>query len=182
MALAVLSSLQRAPAPTNSFIYRDTSPAESIALPPCPHPHPAMSTRLVARTLPASPRTLLASAAPRPSSSRILVGAQARWSSEVAAKARKEKFLHDFSMAGKVRFVLSPTPCVRGSCAVSQVALVTGGARGLGNEFCRAFVRSGCTSLAIVDLKEDEASESAEALIREACRADSPSLARRAQC
>jgi NAD(P)-dependent dehydrogenase (short-subunit alcohol dehydrogenase family) len=55
-----------------------------------------------------------------------------------------------------------------------QVAVVTGGARGLGNEFCRAFVRSGCTELAIVDLKEEEAVESAEALIKEACRADSP--------
>lgn len=145
-----------------------------------------MNTRLVARTLPTSARTLLASSsasAARPSSSRILVGAQARWSSEVASKARKEKFLHDFSMAGKVRFALFIRLCVYNSPPlVSQVALVTGGARGLGNEFCRAFIRSGCTSLAIVDLKEDEAAESAEALIREACRADSHSLARRAQC
>ena len=56
-------------------------------------------------------------------------------------------------------------------------ALVTGGARGLGNEFCRAFIRSGCTQLAIVDLKEDEAAESADALIKEACRADSSPFA-----
>ena len=50
--------------------------------------------------------------------------------------------------------------------------MVTGGARGLGLEFCRAFVRSGCTELAIVDLKEEEATESAAALVKEACRAE----------
>ena len=31
--------------------------------------------------------------------------------------------------------------------------MVTGAARGLGNEFCRAFAQSGCTQLAILDLK-----------------------------
>ena len=55
----------------------------------------------------------------------------------------------------------------------AQVALVTGGARGLGNEFCRAFIRSGCTSLAIVDLKEDEAVAAGQELIKESCRAES---------
>ncbi|KIP12354.1 hypothetical protein PHLGIDRAFT_124243 [Phlebiopsis gigantea 11061_1 CR5-6] len=109
-----------------------------------------MSARLFARAL-LAPRALVPAHAPRAlPAPRFLVGAHARWSSQVAHKARKEKFLHDFSMAGKV-------------------ALVTGGARGLGNEFCRAFIRSGCTSLAIVDLKEDEATESAKALIAEAC-------------
>jgi len=42
-----------------------------------------------------------------------------------------------------------------------KVCLVTGAARGLGNEFCRAFIQSGCTSLAVVDLKADEAKEAA---------------------
>jgi len=37
-----------------------------------------------------------------------------------------------------------------------KVSMVTGAARGLGFEFCRAFVQSGCTSLAILDLKESE--------------------------
>ncbi|TFK42469.1 NAD(P)-binding protein [Crucibulum laeve] len=53
--------------------------------------------------------------------------------------------LPSFSMAGKV-------------------CLVTGGARGLGNEFCRAFVQSGCTSLAVIDLKQSEATNAAEEL------------------
>ncbi|GJE87076.1 NAD(P)-binding protein [Phanerochaete sordida] len=105
-----------------------------------------MSTRLFARALPSPSRSLVPTA-PR---QRLLVGAQVRWNSAAAEKARKEKFLPEFSMAGKV-------------------ALVTGGARGLGNEFCRAFVRSGCTNLAIVDLKEDEAEESARVLVDEAC-------------
>ncbi|KAF9256831.1 NAD(P)-binding protein [Marasmius fiardii PR-910] len=45
-----------------------------------------------------------------------------------------------------------------------KVCLVTGAARGLGNEFCRAFIQSGCTTLAIVDLKESEAKQAAEEL------------------
>jgi hypothetical protein len=31
---------------------------------------------------------------------------------------------------------------MRGSWTIEQVCLVTGAARGLGNEFCRAFIRS----------------------------------------
>ncbi|KAF7964952.1 hypothetical protein HWV62_1442, partial [Athelia sp. TMB] len=50
-----------------------------------------------------------------------------------------------------------------------KVCLVTGAARGLGNEFCRAFVNSGCTSLAIVDLKGAEAQDAANALVAESC-------------
>ena len=56
---------------------------------------------------------------------------------------------------------------------------MTGAARGLGNEFCRAFVESGCTSLAIVDLKEDEAEHAAQELVKAACgqyRTSHPSL------
>lgn len=47
------------------------------------------------------------------------------------------------------------------------MCLVTGAARGLGNEFCRAFVESGCSRLAIVDLKEEEAKRAAEELTAE---------------
>ncbi|KAF9013937.1 NAD-binding protein [Cyathus striatus] len=50
-----------------------------------------------------------------------------------------------------------------------KVCLVTGGARGLGNEFCRAFVQSGCTSIGIVDLKQSDATEAAEELASYAC-------------
>jgi NAD(P)-dependent dehydrogenase (short-subunit alcohol dehydrogenase family) len=39
----------------------------------------------------------------------------------------------------------------------------------LGNEFCKAFVQSGCTQLAIVDLKEKEAQEAADELVQSAC-------------
>ncbi|KAJ7749533.1 hypothetical protein DFH07DRAFT_553923 [Mycena maculata] len=45
-----------------------------------------------------------------------------------------------------------------------KVCMVTGAARGLGYEFCRAFVSSGCTSLAIVDLKQEEAAAAAAEL------------------
>ncbi|KAF8890565.1 NAD-binding protein [Mucidula mucida] len=50
-----------------------------------------------------------------------------------------------------------------------KVCVVTGAARGLGYEFCKAFVQSGCTSLAIVDLKDDEAKGAAEELSSYAC-------------
>ncbi|KAF8651481.1 hypothetical protein AX16_004779 [Volvariella volvacea WC 439] len=42
-----------------------------------------------------------------------------------------------------------------------KVCMVTGAARGLGKEFCHAFVQSGCTSLAILDLKKEEAEAAA---------------------
>ncbi|KAF9052815.1 hypothetical protein BJ165DRAFT_1443158 [Panaeolus papilionaceus] len=53
--------------------------------------------------------------------------------------------LPTFSMAGKA--------CV-----------VTGAARGLGLEFCRAFLQSGCTSLAILDIKQSETDEAVDEL------------------
>ncbi|PFH54244.1 hypothetical protein AMATHDRAFT_72749 [Amanita thiersii Skay4041] len=49
-----------------------------------------------------------------------------------------------------------------------KACLVTGAARGLGYEFCRAFLQSGCTSIAILDLKESEANNAAEVLASEA--------------
>ncbi|THG99986.1 hypothetical protein EW026_g2469 [Hermanssonia centrifuga] len=126
-----------------------------------------MSTRLFARALPSTSRALClphastSSAVSRTSTSRIrlplqphsVLGVSVRYNSSVIDKARKEKILPEFSMAGKV-------------------CLVTGGARGLGNEFCRAFVQSGCTTLAIVDLKEDEASEAAQELIKHEMNAE----------
>lgn len=54
-----------------------------------------------------------------------------------------------------------------------RVCLVTGAARGLGNEFCRAFLQSGCTQLAIVDLKENEAKAAAAELVTDMCALDS---------
>ncbi|KLO19230.1 NAD(P)-binding protein [Schizopora paradoxa] len=61
------------------------------------------------------------------------------------AGARRPKTLPSFSLENKV-------------------CLVTGAARGLGNEFCRAFIESGCTSLVILDLKDSDAKEAAEEL------------------
>ncbi|VDB82770.1 unnamed protein product [Peniophora sp. CBMAI 1063] len=72
------------------------------------------------------------------------------------AQAPAPRILPDFSMAGKV-------------------ALLTGAARGLGYEFANAFVRSGCTQLAVVDLKGEEAKAAAQDLVNSACAAD-PSL------
>jgi len=47
-----------------------------------------------------------------------------------------------------------------------KVCVVTGAARGLGLEFCRAFIQSGATSLAILDLKEADCRSAAEELVK----------------
>lgn len=57
-----------------------------------------------------------------------------------------------------------------------QVCIVTGGARGLGAEFCNAFLKSGCTSLAIMDLKEEEAVNTGQELVKAACGASRLSI------
>ncbi|KAJ3918252.1 NAD(P)-binding protein [Lentinula edodes] len=81
-------------------------------------------------------------------SSRISTVNRWRYSSTIPTKSPKT--LPAFSMEGKV-------------------CLITGAARGLGNEFCRAFVQSGCTTMAIVDLKESEAKAAAQELAQLAC-------------
>ncbi|KAJ7286305.1 NAD(P)-binding protein [Mycena rebaudengoi] len=59
----------------------------------------------------------------------------------------------------------SPRPPTLPSFSMQgKACMVTGAARGLGYEFCRAFIASGCTQLAIVDLKEAEARAAAEEL------------------
>ncbi|KDQ61131.1 hypothetical protein JAAARDRAFT_32136 [Jaapia argillacea MUCL 33604] len=63
---------------------------------------------------------------------------------------KQARTLPDFSMEGKV-------------------CLVTGAARGLGYEFCRAFLASGCTKLAVVDLKQSEAEDAAKELVATSC-------------
>ncbi|KAF8201771.1 hypothetical protein BJ912DRAFT_516567 [Pholiota molesta] len=45
-----------------------------------------------------------------------------------------------------------------------KVCMVTGAARGLGLEFCRAFIQSGCTSLVLLDLRESDTKAAAEEL------------------
>lgn len=60
--------------------------------------------------------------------------------------------------------------------------MVTGAARGLGNEFCRAFVQSGCTNLAILDLKEEEAAEAAQELVKASCGQEPPLRSSPAAC
>ncbi|KAI0780600.1 NAD-P-binding protein [Trametes elegans] len=106
-------------------------------------------TLLLARVVPSTSRAFARPPPPTVASVRYNSDLSARLNA-VAAKARVVKTLPDFSMANKV-------------------AVVTGAARGLGNEFCRAFVQSGCTSLAIVDLKEEEAEQAAQELVKAAC-------------
>ncbi|CAK5277535.1 unnamed protein product [Mycena citricolor] len=53
-----------------------------------------------------------------------------------------------------------------------KVCVVTGAARGLGLEFCKAFVQSGCTTIAVVDLKAEEAKAAAAELEAVARTAD----------
>ncbi|KAJ7685576.1 hypothetical protein DFH06DRAFT_46760 [Mycena polygramma] len=72
-------------------------------------------------------------------------GPSSRFMSTAPPPPGPPKTLHSFSMQGKV-------------------CMVTGAARGLGLEFCRAFVQSGCSSLAVVDLREDEAKAAAAEL------------------
>ncbi|KAI9452313.1 NAD-P-binding protein [Russula earlei] len=77
--------------------------------------------------------------------------------------------VHGFPCAPQVRWSNS---CTRSTSRIlpsfslrDKVCLVTGAARGLGNEFCRAFMRSGCTSIALLDLKQSEAQRAAEELV-----------------
>ncbi|KAG6376296.1 hypothetical protein JVT61DRAFT_2274 [Boletus reticuloceps] len=93
--------------------------------------------------------TRLASYTSRPSLTSRTVVSHARMQSTIAPR-RTPRVLPSFSLENKV--------CV-----------VTGAARGLGNEFCNAFVQSGCTRLAIIDLKESEAKVAADELVQNAC-------------
>ncbi|THU88610.1 NAD(P)-binding protein [Dendrothele bispora CBS 962.96] len=99
-----------------------------------------MSARLSSRALALRSN---ASVAPRP------VSQHWRFNSSISSPSFPQRgTLPAFSMEGKV-------------------AMITGAARGLGNEFCRALVQSGCNSLAIVDLKDSEAKQAAEDLTKE---------------
>ncbi|KAA1469365.1 NAD(P)-binding protein [Dentipellis sp. KUC8613] len=101
---------------------------------------------LISRSLPVALRAPRSLVAPR----HGLAQTRLQTNAAAAAAPKAPRVLTDFSMENKV-------------------CLVTGGARGLGNEFCRAFVRSGCTQLAILDLKEEEAKAAAEELVQTAC-------------
>ncbi|CAE6438019.1 unnamed protein product [Rhizoctonia solani] len=46
-----------------------------------------------------------------------------------------------------------------------KVCIVTGAARGLGNLFARTFVESGCTKIALMDLKQEDAQKAADDLV-----------------
>ncbi|CCM04434.1 uncharacterized protein FIBRA_06614 [Fibroporia radiculosa] len=107
-----------------------------------------MSSQLASRPVPALARSL--ALARRPPRHVVFARFQSNISPGVVAKASAVKTLPDFSMSNKV-------------------CMVTGAARGLGFEFCRAFVQSGCTQLAILDLKEEEAADAARDLVKSAC-------------
>ncbi|KAF6764028.1 hypothetical protein DFP72DRAFT_956213 [Ephemerocybe angulata] len=47
----------------------------------------------------------------------------------------------------------------------NKVCVVTGAARGLGLEFCRAFIGSGCTTLALLDLRASELDQAVQDLL-----------------
>ncbi|QRV73136.1 Enoyl-(Acyl carrier protein) reductase [Ceratobasidium sp. AG-Ba] len=47
-----------------------------------------------------------------------------------------------------------------------KVCVVTGAARGLGNLFARTFVESGCTNIVLMDLKQEEAQQAADDLVK----------------
>ncbi|KAG8715729.1 hypothetical protein FRC08_010234 [Ceratobasidium sp. 394] len=47
-----------------------------------------------------------------------------------------------------------------------KVCVVTGAARGLGNLFARTFVESGCTSIVLMDLKQEDAQQAADDLVK----------------
>lgn len=64
------------------------------------------------------------------------------------------------STGAQTAFKTLPTLSLQG-----KVCLVTGAAQGLGNEFCRAFMRSGCSSIVLLDLKQSEAQTAAEELV-----------------
>lgn len=112
----------------------------------------------------------LISSQPHPRSIRTMEQRRRRESTQRKVPARVLNGRQGALASSHLPFIHSPHHVSR-----HQVCLVTGGARGLGNEFCKAFIQSGCTSLAIVDLKEDEASSAAEELVKQACGADSHS-------
>ncbi|PAV23838.1 d-arabinitol dehydrogenase [Pyrrhoderma noxium] len=90
------------------------------------------------------------------SSSRVLSASGRRLNSSVAGSTQTQNSTDTLPTKGRLTL---PSFSMQ-----DKVALVTGAARGLGNEFCRAFVESGCTKLAIVDLKEEEAQNAAAEL------------------
>ncbi|KAG8702450.1 hypothetical protein FRC09_004729 [Ceratobasidium sp. 395] len=47
-----------------------------------------------------------------------------------------------------------------------KVCVVTGAGRGLGNLFARTFVESGCTSIVLMDLKQEDAQQAADDLVK----------------
>ncbi|EPQ57939.1 NAD P-binding protein [Gloeophyllum trabeum ATCC 11539] len=109
-----------------------------------------MSTQLFARSI-----TVVARPGARAGSSALRARFSTRPALQNAAPAQAKggkspRVLQDFSMEGRV-------------------CLITGGARGLGNEFCRAFIDSGCTTMAILDLKQSEAEDAARDLVATAC-------------
>ncbi|TFK30050.1 NAD-binding protein [Coprinopsis marcescibilis] len=59
------------------------------------------------------------------------------------------------------------TPTLSSFSLRDKVCVVTGAARGLGLEFCRAFLDAGCTSLVLVDLKDADLKDAIAELKRD---------------
>ncbi|KAI5120606.1 hypothetical protein M0805_008082 [Coniferiporia weirii] len=78
-----------------------------------------------------------------PSSLLRAGGMQSRLMAKSSDPGRKQTLPERFSMKGKV--------CV-----------VTGAAQGLGYEFCRAFIETGCTRLALLDVRDEAAKQAAK--------------------
>ncbi|THH18434.1 hypothetical protein EUX98_g8960 [Antrodiella citrinella] len=124
-----------------------------------------MASRMFSRSLTKAPRPF-----PRASTSshRCIVGLQVRFNSSTAAASIESTPLPT-PVAPETALPMKPSRSLPAFSMANKVCLITGAARGLGNEFCKAFVESGCTDLAIVDLKEDEAQAAADELVRQSC-------------
>jgi len=70
--------------------------------------------------------------------------------------------LHLASNTGDKKVRVLPTFSLQ-----DKTCVVTGAARGLGYEFCRAFIKSGCTRIGIIDLHQKDADAAAASLVEE---------------
>lgn len=75
---------------------------------------------------------------------------------------KHSRLIHKAASAGSKTIRVLPNFSLQ-----DKTCLVTGAGRGLGYEFCRAFIKSGCTKVGVVDLHQDDADAAAKSLIEE---------------